>query len=208
MTGRFITFEGVEGCGKTTQTALLRERLERQGHTVEVTREPGGTPIGEAVRRVLLEPSHACMNPITELLLYEAARAQHVAERIQPALAAGTVVLCDRFADSTTAYQGAGRALPMEMVLRLHEQACQGTWPDLTIVIDVPAEEGLARVAREDVPDRLEREPVAFHRRVREAFLRLAEREPARVKVVDGMQTIDRVATAIYKHVEALLRTP
>jgi len=205
MTGAFITIEGVEGCGKTTQVARLKDRLESLGHAVVVTREPGGTPIAEAIRGLLLDPANAAMSPTAELLLYEAARAQHVDERIRPALKSGCVVVCDRFADSTTAYQGAGRALPTETVRALHEIATRGTWPDMTIVIDVPVEEGLSRAARSNPKDRMEREPVAFHEQVRAGFLRLAEQEPERVMVVDGLQSVDAVSEEINALVDAML---
>ena len=147
MKGAFITLEGVEGCGKTTQMSMLRDRLEADGHRVLLTREPGGTPIAEAVRDILLDPANTALSPVAELLLYEAARAQHVAERIKPALDNGIIVICDRFADSTTAYQGAGRVLPLDTVLALHRVATGTVWPDLTIVLDIPAEAGLKRAA-------------------------------------------------------------
>ena len=203
--GLLVSFEGVEGSGKSTQVARLRDYLESQGRAVEVTREPGGTPIGEAIREILLDPRNEAMTGTTELLLYEAARAQHVAQRIRPALEAGRIVLCDRFADSTTAYQGAGRGVAPEVVGRLHEVATEGVWPDLTVVIDVPAEVGLARVTQGGPFDRLEREGLSFHQRVRTGFLRLAEEEPERVKVVDGTRSIDEVAGAIRALVDALL---
>ncbi len=205
MSAAFITFEGVEGCGKSTQIERLRDHLESKGYTVDVTREPGGTPIAEAIRNVLLDPANGTMSAVAELLLYEAARAQHVEERIRPALEAGKIVLCDRFADSTTAYQGAGRDLPREVVQELHRIATRGTWPNLTIVIDLPAEEGLGRSCGARRRDRIEREPLEFHQRVREGFLELARREPERVKVVDGMPPVDDVAAAISKLVEVLL---
>jgi len=197
MNGVFITIEGVEGCGKTTQIARLGDLLASKGYNVLLTREPGGTALAERIRELLLDPSNHAMSPLTELLLYEAARAQHVEERIRPALEAGAVVLCDRFADSTTAYQGAGRNLPRETVLALHRIATAGVWPDLTIVIDVPAAEGLRRASRVRRQDRIEGEPQAFHERVRECFLELARQEPHRVRVVDGMQSPDAVADAI-----------
>jgi len=203
--GVLVTFEGVEGSGKSTQVARLRDYLESQGRAVEVTREPGGTPIGEAIREILLDPRNEAMTGTAELLLYEAARAQHVAQRIRPALEAGRIVLCDRFADSTTAYQGAGRVLAPEVVRRLHEVATEGFWPDLTVVVDVPSEVGLARVTQVGPFDRLEREGLSFHQRVRAGFLRLAEEEPGRVKVVDGTRSIDEVAGAIRALVDALL---
>jgi dTMP kinase len=200
----FITFEGVEGCGKSTQIARLETDLISRGHDVVVTREPGGTPIAEAIRRVLLDPVHDGMTPVAELLLYEAARAQHVAERIRPALNAGRIVLSDRFADSTTAYQGAGRGVSHAWMKQLHEIATGGLNPDLTIVIDIAAEAGLAR-ATQGGPDRIEREAIEFHERVRAEFLRLAEEEPDRVKVVDGARSIDAIAAEIRGLVERVV---
>lgn len=205
MKGVFITFEGVEGCGKTTQIERLHDYLRRQGYAVEVTREPGGTPIAEIIRKVLLDPDNDTLAPVTELLLYEAARAQHVAERIRPALAAGAVVLCDRFADSTTAYQGAGRSLSFEEVNRLHQLATQGVWPDLTFLIDLPVNIGFQRVSLRGAVDRIEREAQAFHERVRQGFLELAHREPERITIVDGMHSVETVAGAIRARVDAFL---
>lgn len=204
MRGWFITFEGVEGCGKTTQIGLLRDYFESRGRLVEVTREPGGTPIGEAIRGLLLDPDHTAMGPAAELLLYAAARAQHVHQRIRPALDAGRVVLCDRFADSTLAYQGSGRGLPLDTLARLHEVATDGLWPDLTLTIDLPVEEGMRRARSRGRSDRLEQESIAFHERVREGFLRLAEQSPSRIKIIDGTQSVEEVAAAIRRHVEAL----
>lgn len=208
MSGCFITFEGVEGCGKTTQIALLRDYLAAAGHTVVVTREPGGTPIAEAIRDVLLDPAHGAMGATAELLLYEAARAQHVHEKIAPALKAGQVVLCDRFADSTTAYQGAGRGFAPEILNQLHRMATGGIWPDLTVLIDLPVETGLERARERGRKDRIEQESIAFHQRVREGFLALAESEPERIRVVDGNAPVDSVHRAIRRAVEAIYPSP
>lgn len=204
MNGLFITFEGVEGCGKSTQIERLRERLEAAGRNVIVTREPGGTEISEAIRALLLDPAHTVMAPATELLLYAAARAQHVCERIRPALEAGRVVLCDRYADSTTAYQGAGRGLTPESLAQLHAMATGGLWPHLTLIIDLPAEEGLQRARGRGRSDRLEQESIDFHERVRQGFLGLAAREPERIKIIEGRQSIEAVAEAIFAQVTAL----
>ncbi|MCP4639708.1 MAG: dTMP kinase [bacterium] len=208
MKGLFITIEGVEGSGKSTQIIRLKHDLESEGHTVDVTREPGGTGISESIRRLLLDPALTGISPVAELLLYQAARAQHVDERIRPALEAGHVVICDRFADSTTAYQGAGRDLKMDMILELHHLATRGVWPDLTIVLDLPVEKGLSRAAQVHEPDRLENEPIDFHQRVREEFLRLADREPDRVKIVDAALPVNEVSRSIWGHVEGILQTP
>jgi dTMP kinase len=197
MTGLFITFEGVEGCGKSTQIERMKNHLESLGHTCMVTREPGGVDIAEKIRGLLLDPSNSAMCPETELLLYVAARAQHVAERIRPAVEAGTIVLCDRYADSTTAYQRAGRDLPLETVRILHEIGTGDFTPDITFVIDVPVEIGLERARARRGLDRIEQEPVDFHERVRNEFLRIAESEPDRAHVIDGTQDIDAVTREV-----------
>ena len=202
MKGRFITFEGVEGCGKSTQLGRLQAWLEGQGHTVVVTREPGGTPIAESIRAILLDPENTAMGPVTELLLYEAARAQHVYEKIAPALEKGHIVLCDRFADSTTAYQGAGRGLSAEALRALHDTATDNLWPDLTLLIDLDVAIGLERARNRGRRDRLEREAVAFHERVRAGFLQLAESEPERIAVIDGDNTVDTVAERVIETVQ------
>ena len=206
--GFFITFEGVEGGGKSTQLQCLRDRLTALGREVYVTREPGGTAIGEAIRSVLLNPEHCAMATITELFLYEAARAQIVAECIRPRIEAGAIVLCDRFADSTTAYQGAGRGLPADMLNQLHQLATEGLWPDLTFVLDVPATVGLARAARRCEADRIEQESLDFHERVRNAFLAIAQQEPHRVHIVDGTHDIKEIAESIEHIVRNRLGLP
>jgi dTMP kinase len=197
----FITFEGIEGCGKTTQLGLLQERLEAEGYAVEVTREPGGTPIAEAIRAILLDPANTAMFPRTELLLYEAARAQHVEERIRPALEAGRVVLCDRFFDSTTAYQGAGRCLPPEKVAWLHQFAIRGIMPDITLLLNLPVDMGMRRIAGRGLCDRLEAEDTVFHERVRRAFLALAEESPERIVRLDATAPAEAVGEAVWQAV-------
>lgn len=204
MSGLFITIEGVEGAGKTTQLKRLHRYLDELGYSVIVTREPGGTPVSEAVRLLLLDPSHTGMAPVTELLLYEAARAQHVAELIRPALDAGKTVLCDRFADSTTAYQGAGRALAPDDILALHNLATGGLWPDLTLVLDLPVKTGLERARNRGRYDRLEQETLSFHERVRDGFHELARREPERIKVIDATGSVEEIAAVIRTQVGAL----
>jgi dTMP kinase len=205
MSGLFITFEGVEGCGKTTQIDRLHKHLVSKGHRVEVTREPGGVALAEAIRGLLLDPAQKGMSAVAELLLYEAARAQHVSERIKPALDSGAIVLCDRFADSTTAYQGAGRLLYPGLVAELHHVACDGVWPRRTYLLDVPVEEGLMRRARQRSKDRIENEPLDFHQRVRDGFLLLAKTEPERIHVIDGLQDAGAIATQIAADTDALL---
>ena len=183
MRGRFITFEGVEGCGKSTQMARLRAWMEEAGLPVRATREPGGTKVGEGIRELLLAPRDEGLDAATELLLYEAARAQHVSEVIRPALEAGVHVLCDRFFDSTTAYQAFGRGLDEEMVLELNRIASGGIVPDLTLLFSVAIEEGLDRARGDSAGDRLEGESLAFHRRVQAGFKALAKREPGRFRM-------------------------
>lgn len=196
--GLFVTFEGVEGCGKTTQAKMLARWLRGRGHTVLLTREPGGPGISEKIRRILLDARHHAMHPLTELLLLEASRAQHVAEVIAPALRRGAVVICDRFADSSTAYQGYGRGLDLALVDRLNRDAAGGCWPDLTIVVDVPVATGFTRAARRRRRlDRMESQERAFHRRVRGGFRALAEREPGRIKLLDGTFPPDVVQAAV-----------
>jgi dTMP kinase len=188
---------------------MLTEWLRASGYEVVNTREPGGTPIAETIREMLLDPANKALASTAELLLYAAARAQHVAELIRPALAAGKVVICDRFADSTTAYQGAGRGLRPETVASLHAIATDGVWPDLTVVIDVTVEEGLARARGRSIPlNRLEQESLAFHHRVRAGFLALAESEPERVKRVDGTRPTEQVHASIAAMVRDVLEMP
>ncbi|MDI6739511.1 MAG: dTMP kinase [Candidatus Edwardsbacteria bacterium] len=196
--GLFVTFEGIEGCGKTTQAGMLALWFRRQGHKVVVTREPGGPHIAENIRRILLDARHHAMHPMTELLLLEAARAQHVAEVIAPALKSGAIVICDRFADSSTAYQGFGRKIDRAMVEELNRIATGGTWPDLTLVIDVPVDEGLKRATkRKRRFDRMESQEKQFHLRVRNGFKALAKSEPARVKLLDGTFPPDVIQAAV-----------
>lgn len=185
--GWFVTFEGVDGSGKTTQLRLLAESLRREGHTVVETREPGGTPIAEKIRSLLLDPANTAMTPRAELLLYEAARAQHVEEVIRPALERGEIVLCDRFTDATLAYQGYGRGFPLEELRRLNAFATDGLQPDLTFLFDVDWETSRERVgSRGQGQDRLEGEAEVFHRRVRAGYQHLAAQETARIVLLDG----------------------
>jgi dTMP kinase len=194
--GLFITLEGGEGSGKSTQLDLLACRLTAAGMPLRVLREPGGTTVGELVRATLLDPGHTGMDPVAELLLYEASRAQLVAQVIEPALAAGEVVLCDRFYDSTTAYQGFARNLPLDVVRRLNAIATGGLAPDRTLVLDIDPALGIARATKQGV-DRLEAESLAFHRRVREGFLAIAAEEPRRVRVVDASGDVGSVAREV-----------
>lgn len=203
MTGFFITFEGGEGVGKTTQIELLKIALEADGRTVVVTREPGGTPIAERIRDVVLDSANAGMVPMAELMLYEAARAQHVEELIRPALERGDVVLCDRFSDSTTAYQGAGRSLDEADLEALHALATGGLGPDLTILLDLSPTTGLERANSRGEADRIESESLKFHERVREGFLELAQKFPERLRVVDATRAVDAISAEVLELVRA-----
>ncbi|NIQ93231.1 MAG: dTMP kinase, partial [Desulfuromonadales bacterium] len=200
------------GSGKTTQIRLLAERLHNRGIPVLSTREPGGCRIADAIRSVLLDSEHLAMSASTELLLYAAARAQHVEEIIRPALAAGKVVLCDRFSDATIAYQGEGRGLDLALIDTLNGVAAQGLTPDLTVLLDMPVEEGLRRAIernnqQEEVrEDRFEQESLRFHQRVREGYLKLVERDD-RFFVVDARGGTDEVASRIDRVVAPFLGT-
>ena len=194
MVAAFISFEGIDGCGKSTQLRLLASKLRLAGVDVVTTREPGGTPLGQRLRAALLE-ADGQVDPLAELLLYAADRAQHVRTLIQPALAAGHVVLSDRFADATAAYQGAGRGFEPALVREIIDLATGGLRPDLTLLFDLPvatARERASHRLRNGRPgDRLEAESVEFHTRVRDAYLRIAEAEPQRVRVVDSNRSVE-----------------
>jgi len=208
--GWFITLEGPDGSGKSTQAHLLAERVRSTGRDVLESREPGGTPIGMQIRRVLLDSKNQELCPTAELLLMFASRAQNVDQWILPALAEGKVVISDRFTDSSLVYQGIVRGLGAEVVYEVDRIACRGLVPDLTFVVDVDTETGLARarhrnVRTENVETRLDEQAAAFHRKAREAFLRLAEDEPRRVRLIDGSRDQDVVAADIWAIVEPLL---
>ncbi len=216
--GQFITFEGVEGCGKTTQIRLLAEALRQTGKTVILTREPGGCPISDKIRHILLDAENSSMTPAAELLLYAAARAQHIAEVIAPALSSGSIVLCDRFIDATVAYQGYGRALDLQQITLLNTMVASGYRPDLTILLDCPAETGLKRaidrIEKNSADDattlreeRFEKESIDFHKRVREGYLNLAQQESDRFVVIDGGGGIKETAEMILSSVADRIRT-
>jgi dTMP kinase len=208
----FITLEGGEGAGKTTQIAHLAGWLAERGVTCTRTREPGGTLLGRAIRAVLLNPENAGMAPATELLLYMADRSEHIHQVIAPALSAGRAVLCDRFFDATVVYQGFARGLAADLILRLHEIVFADVTPDLTLLLDLPAEVGLARARRQlekggrpTAESRFEDEALAFHQRVREGYLQLARKAPERFCVIDAARDESQVREDIRTVVEALL---
>ncbi len=204
--GVFVTLEGGEGVGKTTQTQRLRDWLEAQGIAVVVTREPGGSPVGEAIRGLLLDRSLPAMHADTELLLMFAARAEHVHRVIEPALAAGQWVLSDRFTDASFVYQGTGRGIDTERIAALAHWTLGDFRPDLTVVLDMPVAEGLARAHTRAAPDRFEAESLAFFERIRQGYLDLACNEPGRVRVVDARHPVDVVAESLRAHIEPWLR--
>jgi dTMP kinase len=204
--GLFITFEGPDGSGKSTQARLLAERLRGEGRLILETAEPGGTPIGREIREILLDPANQELVPVAELLLMFAARAQNAEQWILPALAQGKIVISDRFTDSSIAYQGSGRGLGWDAVLELDRIACHGLVPDLTLCIDIDSETGLARaLARGGAETRLEAQSIEFHHKVREAYHELARREPRRFRLIDGADTPEAIAAKVWEQVAPLL---
>jgi dTMP kinase len=206
----FITFEGIEGCGKTTQIRRTAKLLQERGLNVLLTREPGGCPIADAVRRILLDPDNCALVPRAELLLYAAARAQHVEEVIAPALSQGIVVLCDRYTDATLAYQGFGRGLDTALIEQLNKVAAGSFIPHLTVLLDMPEEEGLERARRRNIDaamqieERFEREALSFHRRVREGYLKIAENQE-RFRILDARGSEEEVFARIVSVIDPFL---
>ncbi len=211
MKGKFITLEGIEGSGKSTQIALLAKYLQSLGMPLVLTREPGGTPIGDEVRKILLDPANTTLDPKAELLLYAASRAQHLKEIIVPHLEKG-VVLCDRFADATLAYQGYGRGLDIDLIRRLDTIVCAGLRPDLTILLDIDAATGVERARGRnnsrglDREARFENEAIAFHERVRQGYLTRARAEPDRIRIVEASRPMDAIQAEMRKIVAKELR--
>jgi dTMP kinase len=202
--GKFISIEGIEGVGKSTNVAHLTGILEERGHKVLTTREPGGTPMAERIRELLIEHGDEPMPEIAELLLMFASRALHVSNVIQPALAAGTWVVCDRFTDASRAYQGGGRGIPLDDINQLARWVMGDLRPDLTILLDAPVETGMSRAGQRGDPDRFEVERSEFFGRVRDAYLQLAEAEPKRFVIVDATQELESVQNDITQIVKAL----
>ncbi len=214
MRGKFITFEGIDGCGKTTQLRMLERYLTSRGIPFVSTREPGGTELGNIIRAALLNVSPHSVEPLAELLLFSAARAQHVRQLILPSLEAGQTVLSDRFYDATTAYQGYGRGFDLKLIAELNRLATYGLKPDLTLVFDLEVEIGLKRVERrsdfaviaeeKEQIDRLDREPLEFHERVRRGYLEIAARESDRIKVIPASGSIDVTRSLVIETVREL----
>lgn len=207
----FITFEGIEGCGKTTQVRRLADNLMGMEITVVLTLEPGGTRVGQDIRRMLLDSRNSNLTPLAELLLYEADRAQHVEEVVKPALTEGKWVLCDRFFDSTMVYQGYARGQDMTLIGDLNEKCCSGILPDLTFVVDCPVQIGIKRALKrnevhmEEGQDRFEREKRDFHEAVRNGYLKMAMEAPKRIVVVDGTLNEDELEKVIFNYVRPFL---
>ncbi|MFC1816147.1 dTMP kinase [Thermodesulfobacteriota bacterium] len=202
----FITLEGIEGSGKTTQLKHIADFLRKNGHDCIITREPGGTEIGEKIRRILLDPDSRDIDPLTEMLLYTADRVQHVKALLTPSLSAGKTVLCDRYFDATVVYQGYARGLDIELIEQLHQLMLAGLKPDITILLDLPPEEGLSRAweqinngTRTGRETRFEKEAVEFHRKVRAGYLARAQNEPDRFRVIDARQNVNAIREEILK---------
>ncbi len=207
----FITFEGIEGCGKTTQVKRLAHHLKRAGIAILTTREPGGTRIGKEIRKILLDARNHSLSSLAELFLYAADRSQHIREIIKPALTEGKWILCDRFYDATTVYQGLSRGLDLDLVAKLNKLASEGLRPDVTFLLDCPVPIGLQRafdrnkVQHQEDQDRFEREREKFHHSVRQGYLDLANREKDRFVIIDATVGEDEIEQAIYNHIKPLM---
>ncbi len=203
--GKFITLEGIEGAGKSSCMKVVTELLQKAGHDVLVTREPGGTPLGEDLRELLLGHKHTGMADDSELMLMFAARAEHLRNKIEPAIRSGQWVLCDRFTDATYAYQGGGRGLDIHKIKQLEDWVQHGLKPDLTLLLDLPVATGLERAGKRSAPDRIESEASSFFQRVRDAYLAIAAEEPERVKVIDASQDFSNVTDQLVEQLSKLL---
>ncbi|MBN1832818.1 MAG: dTMP kinase [Deltaproteobacteria bacterium] len=208
----FVTFEGIEGCGKTTQIERFAETLKRQGIPLITTFEPGGTRIGNDIRRILLDARNEDLTPLTELILYAADRAQHIEEVIKPALDRGEWVICDRFVDATLVYQGTARSQDVRLIQILNERSTLGISPDMTFLLDCPVEIGLERAMKrnealsDEGQDRFERETLDFHNKVRKGYLDLANEHKERIVIIDASLSMDAMEKEIFKHIEPHLR--
>ncbi|MDD3183875.1 MAG: dTMP kinase [Anaerostipes sp.] len=205
--GLFITMEGPDGAGKSTQIDLLRDYLLEKGYDIIVCREPGGTEISESIRQIILNKDYTKMGNMTELLLYAAARAQLVEEVIRPAIEEGKVVICDRFLESSVVYQGIARGMGIELVYKVNEYAIGDMMPDLTVMIDLDAEEGIQRKKNQTELDRMERESIEFHEKVVDGYRSLLDQGLDRIKRVDGMQPVDAIQTRIRELVNKLIES-
>jgi len=201
----FVTFEGGEGSGKSTALRLIAERLNKEGQETVITREPGGTPIAEQIRNVILDKGNTAMDSRTEALLYAASRRQHLVEKVWPAIKRGAIVLCDRYLDSSLAYQGGARGLGIDEVLNINMFATEGTFPDLTLLFDLEPEVGLARIAANANREvnRLDLEKIEFHKGVRATFLDLAKRYPERFVIIDASKPVEEVVEAAYNAIKS-----
>lgn len=206
MQGILISIEGPDGAGKTTQISLLKQYLEQKGFSCILTREPGGTKISEKIRHLILDKENSKMGAVTEMLLYSAARAQLVHEVIRPALEEGKVIICDRYVDSSAVYQGIARNLGVDTVYEVNEYAIQGIWPDLTIHLDLEAEEGIRRKKNQTELDRMELETMDFHKKVCEGYRTLAKRNPDRIKTINAMLSVEEIHEAIKKQLEIVIK--
>lgn len=205
--GLFVTFEGIDGSGKSTQANALLRKVQEEGYNAVLFREPGGTRISEQIRQILLSTKHSEMDSLTEVMLYSAARAQLTVEMILPGLKENDIVICDRYFDSTTAYQGYGRGIDLEFVDALVKEAAKKLWPDVTFFVDVDAELAESRSGTMGRPDRLELETKEFKIRVIKGFKEIAKREPERVIILDGNEKVDAIAEKVWKHISLLLST-
>lgn len=206
MRGKFITIEGTDGSGKSTQIELLMDYLRKKGADVIFTREPGGTQISEKIREIILDVDNSEMTGITEALLYAAARSQHVEEKIIPAIEAGKIIVCDRFVDSSIAYQGAARGLGVEKIMGINEAALHGIMPDMTLFFDLSPEKGILRKKNERALDRLEKEKMDFHEKVYEGYKNLCKKYPERIKPIDADRSIDEVHSEVIEVIDGLLK--
>lgn len=204
----FVTIEGPEGSGKTSAMQIVKARLESEGHSVVMTREPGGTKISEQIRNVILDPDNTEMDPRTEALLYAASRRQHLVEKIWPSLQEGKIVFCDRYLDSSLAYQGVARGLGVDRILEVNSYATEGTFPDLTVLFDIDPVLGLQRINRnkDREVNRLDMEKISFHNQVRSGYLELSRRFPERYFVVDASRPLEEVSAVVFKKIAEMLR--
>ncbi|PYG89188.1 dTMP kinase [Ruminiclostridium sufflavum DSM 19573] len=203
--GKFITFEGTDGSGKTTQIKLLEGYVREKGYEVVLSREPGGTKVSESIRDIILDPSNTDITPLTEMIMYAASRAQHVAQVIRPAVEAGKVVICDRFVDSSYAYQGSGRGVDLRIIADVNRVAIDGMSPDMTFFLDIAPETAIKRRINASGADRIEQEKIDFHRRVYEGYKKMALLFPERIRAIDANKSISEISSQIIECLNELL---